>query len=123
MLPANERFSVGGPKFGRAFKNALINADRGYGVMVEPAWRPLTGGAFSKSEIFVFADYAEADVFSRSTGTARTFDVGSYGGGARLAYKENGAIEIEAARPYDQPIPGFDQDWRFSIGWRLDWRP
>ena len=23
----------------------------------------------------------------------------------------------------DQPVPGYDQGWRFSIGWRLDWRP
>ncbi len=122
MLPANERFSLGGPRFGRAFKTSLINADRGYGFLLEPAWRPL-GGDFSKSEIYAFADYERADVFSRLNGADRTFDIGSYGAGLRAAYKDKGVLELEIARAYDQPVPGYGQDWRFSVGWRVDWRP
>jgi hemolysin activation/secretion protein len=122
-LPANERFSLGGPRFGRAFKNSLINADRGYAFLLEPAWRPIGGGDFSKSEIYAFADYAQADVFSRLSGANRTYDIGSYGAGLRAAFKDKGVLELEASHPYDQPVPGYGQDWRFSIGWRLDWRP
>lgn len=122
-LPANERFSIGGANFGRAFDASLINADRGFSLLVEPAFRPIDGGAFSKSEIYAFADYAQADVFSRSSGADATLDLGSYGAGLRAAYKDNGVLEVEVARPYDQPVPGYDQGWRFSIGWRLDWRP
>ncbi|MCK5746048.1 MAG: ShlB/FhaC/HecB family hemolysin secretion/activation protein, partial [Oricola sp.] len=122
-LPANERFSIGGASFGRAFDASLINADRGFSLLVEPAFRPISGGAFAKSEIYAFADYAQADVFSRTGGADATLDLGSYGGGFRAAYKKNGVIEVEVARPFDQPVPGYDQGWRFSIGWRLDWRP
>lgn len=122
-LPANERFSMGGPRFGRAFDTALVNADRGFGLSIEPAWRPISAGDFSKSEVYVFADYVQGDVFSRSNGDAITIDMGSFGGGVRAAYDDLGVLELEFARAYDQPVAGFDQDWRFSVGWRLDIKP
>ena len=122
--PATPRCTChGGPRFGRAFKNSLINADRGYAVLIEPAWRPLNGGAFAKSEIYAFADYGQADVFSRVTGAATTLDIGSYGGGVRAAFKDKGVLEVEIAHPYEQPVPDFYQDWRLSVGWRIEWRP
>lgn len=123
LLPANERFSIGGAPWGRAFETALLNADRGVGVSIENAWRPISGGDFSKSEIYIFADYATGDVFSRFTDASATFDLGSFGAGLRAAYEDKGVLELELARPLDQPVPGFDQDWRFSVGWRFEWRP
>lgn len=121
-LPANERFSIGGARYGRAFSSGLINADRGFGLSLEPAWRPLSGD-FARSELYGFIDYAQADIFSRLTTPSQTLDLGSFGAGVRAAYKDKGFIELEIARPYDQPVPGFDQDWRFSVNWRLDFRP
>ncbi|GJL91694.1 MAG: heme utilization protein [Hyphococcus sp.] len=123
FLPANERFSMGGPRFGRAFDTALVNADRGFGMSIEPAWRPISGGDFSKSEVYVFADYVQGDVFSRSGGDTIDIDMGSFGAGLRAAYDDIGVLEVEFARAYNQPVPGFDQDWRFSIGWRIDIKP
>ena len=123
LLPANERFSVGGARFGRAFETSLLNADRGFAFLIEPAWRPISGGAFSHSEIFLFADYAQADVFSRSGGDTIDIDLGSFGAGLRAAYRDKGMLELEVARPYNQPIPGYDQDWRFSVSWKLDIKP
>ncbi|WP_411816580.1 ShlB/FhaC/HecB family hemolysin secretion/activation protein [Hyphococcus sp. DH-69] len=121
-LPANERFSIGGARYGRAFSAGLINADRGFGLLLEPAWRPFNGD-FGKSELYAFIDYAHADVFARSATADQSYDLGSVGGGIRAAYKDKGFIELELAHPYDQPVPGFDQDWRFSVNWRLDIRP
>ncbi len=123
LLPANERFSIGGAPWGRAFDIALLNADRGFGMSIENAWRPIGGGDFSKSEIYIFADYASGDVFSRFTDATATFDLGSFGAGLRAAYEDKGVLELELARPLDQPVPGFDQDWRLSVGWRFEWRP
>lgn len=122
-LPANERFSVGGAKFGRAFSNGLISANRGAAVLIEPAWRPVDGGDFARSELYAFADYAYVETFARAGGDSQYRDLGSYGGGMRIAYKDNGYLELEMAHPYDQPIAGFDQDWRFSASWRIDIRP
>ena len=123
LLPANERFSIGGAPWGRAFETALLNADRGFGISAENAWRPISGGDFSKSEIYIFADYASGDIFSRFTDASASFDLGSFGAGLRAAYEDKGVLELELARPLDQPVPGFDQDWRLSIGWRFEWRP
>jgi len=83
----------------------MINADRGYGVSLEPAWRPIDGGGFAKSEIYAFADYARGDVFSRSSGDTISLDLGSYGAALRAAYDEIGVPELEFARAYDQPRP------------------
>ncbi len=122
-LPASERFSVGGARFGRAFSAGLINADRGAALLLEPAWRPINGGAFARSEIYAFADYAYVESFARPGGDNRYVDLGSAGGGVRIAYRDKGSLELEMARPFDQPAAGFEQDWRFSASWRIDIRP
>jgi hemolysin activation/secretion protein len=122
-LPANERFSIGGATFGRAFSAGLISADRGYAFLVEPAWRPLASGPFDKSELYAFADFADVETFARPGGSDRTYNLGSYGAGLRAAYKDNGYLELELAHPFIQPTESFDQDWRFSITWRLNIRP
>ncbi len=122
-LPANERFNVGGATYGRAFSAGLISADRGYALLLEPAWRPLKGGDFAKSELYGFVDYADVRVFARPGGGGQHYDLGSFGAGLRAAYKDNGYLELELAHPFDQPAPGFDQDWRFSVSWRLNIQP
>ena len=62
-------------------------------------------------------------MFSRSGGDTIDIDLGSFGAGLRAAYRDKGMLELEVARPYNQPIPGYDQDWRFSVSWKLDIKP
>ena len=122
-LPANERFVIGGANYGRAFSAGLISADRGYAFLIEPAWRLFEPGPFDKSELYVFADFANVETFARPGRIDQNYDFGSYGAGLRAAYKDNGYLELELARPYDQPVLGFEQDWRVSAAWRFVIRP
>ena len=119
-LPANERFSVGGPNFGRAFENGLINADCGVSVLLETAWRPFKDGAFTRSEIYTFADYSTVEFIDRAVGSA---DLGSAGIGIRATYKKIGQFGIEASRPYNVPAPTYDEDWQVAVSWRIRYDP
>jgi hemolysin activation/secretion protein len=118
-LPAVERFSVGGPDFGRGFENALISADRGLAGLAEIAWRPAPKGAFRASELYGFADMAKVRILPRGAFTGANVDMGSAGGGVRFAWGEKARLELEAARPVNDPYPGYVRKWRFSIGWKL----
>lgn len=122
-LPAAQRFSVGGASFGRAFDDGLVNGDRGVATFGEIAWRPLRGGKFAKSEIYTFADYADVTLLERTTIPRTDFRLGSWGGGVRLSYAENAKIGLELANAWKQPVPGFDQDWRVALSWKLSIRP
>ena len=122
-LPAAQRFSVGGATFGRAFDDGLVNGDRGFATFGEIAWRPLRAGKLSKSEIYSFIDYADVTLLGR-TAIARTdFQLGSWGGGVRLSYAENATIGLELAEPWKQPVPGFGQDLRVALSWKVSIRP
>lgn len=121
-LPAAERFSVGGPDFGRGFENALINADRGVAGLAELAWRPLPKGALAATEIYGFADMADVTILQRGLFPRTGFTLGSTGGGVRFVFRDKVRLDFEAARPFDDPYPGYDRRWRFSIGWKLSLR-
>ena len=122
-LPAAQRFSVGGATFGRAFADGLVNGDRGYATFGELALRPLRGGKLAKSELYGFVDYAEVTLRARAATPRTDFRLGSWGGGIRLAYADNATIGLELADAWKQPVPGFDQDWRVAISWKLSIRP
>ena len=122
-LPAAQRFSVGGATFGRAFDDGLVNGDRGYASFGEVALRPLRNGKLSKSEIYSFVDYADVTLLARTAIPKTNFRLGSWGGGVRLAYAENATIGLEIADAWRQPVPGFDQDWRVALSWKLSIRP
>lgn len=122
-LPAAQRFSVGGATFGRAFDDGLVNGDRGYASFGEVALRPLRNGKLSKSEIYGFVDYADVTLLARTAIPKTNFRLGSWGGGVRLAYAENATIGLEIADAWRQPVPGFDQDWRVALSWKLSIRP
>ncbi len=115
-LPANERFSVGGPNFGRAFENGLVNADRGASTLIETAYRPIKNGKLSKSELYTFVDYAYTDFAGREIDP---IELGSFGGGVRASYKDIGQLELEASKPYKQPLPGYGSDWQFAVSWSI----
>lgn len=122
-LPAAQRFSIGGQTFGRAFDDGLVNADRGYAAFGELAFRPLASGKLASSEVYAFADYARVSLLARALDPAFTFKLGSWGGGARLAYSDKAVIGVEAAKPLKVPVAGFDDDWRLSVTWKLSLRP
>lgn len=122
-LPAAQRFSVGGATFGRAFDDALVSGDRGYAAFGEFALRPLRSGKLAKSEIYSFVDYADVTLLARPAIPQTGFALGSWGGGVRLSYAENATIGLEIADAWKQPVPGFDQDWRVALSWKLSIRP
>lgn len=122
-LPAAQRFSVGGATFGRAFADGLVNGDRGFASFGEFAWRPLRSGKLSKSEIYSFVDYADVTLLARTAIPRTDFRLGSWGGGVRLSYAENATIGLELADAWKQPVPGYDQDWRVALSWKLAIRP
>jgi len=122
-LPAAQRFSVGGATFGRAFADGLVNGDRGFAGFGEIAWRPLRSGKLSKSEIYSFVDYADVTLLARTAIPRTDFRLGSWGGGVRLSYAENATIGLELADAWKQPVPGYDQDWRVALSWKLAIRP
>lgn len=122
-LPAAQRFSVGGATFGRAFDDGLVNGDRGVAAFGELAVRPLRTGKLAKTELYGFADYADVTLLARPTIARTDFRLGSWGGGVRLAYAENASIGVELADAWKQPVPGFGQDWRVALSWKLSLRP
>ncbi len=122
-LPAAQRFSVGGATFGRAFDDGLVNGDRGYAAFGEVALRPLRSGRFAKSEIYTFADYADVTLLGRTTTPRADYRLGSWGGGVRLSYAEYATIGLELADAWKQPVPGFGQDLRVALSWKLSLRP
>lgn len=122
-LPANERFTVGGADFGRAFENGLVSGDRGFAASIEPAFRPLRSGRFSKSEIYAFADYAQTNLLAREGLAETRYGLGSVGGGVRAAFSDKAMLEIEVATPWDRPVEAYDEGWRVFARWRVDIRP
>jgi len=122
-LPAVERFAVGGASFGRAFETGIISADRGLAGLAELAWRPIRAGKFRGSELYGFADAAKVRLLRRPGFSGMNFDLASAGAGVRAAWSDKAMIEVEYAHVLDDPFPGYDEDWRLSVSWRLNIRP
>lgn len=118
-LPAAERFSVGGETLGRGFDTAFLTADRGAGALGEVAVRPLKGGALAASELYAFADRAWIGVSARGLDPRIDLSMASAGIGTRLKFKEKAELGLEAATAIEDPYPGYDQDWRVSVMWKL----
>ena len=77
----------------------------------------------AKSEVYSFVDYADITLLERPAIARTDFTLGSWGGGVRLSYAENATIGIEVADAWNQPVPGYDQDWRVALSWKLSIRP
>lgn len=118
-LPAAELFTVGGETLGRGFETAFLSADRGVGALGELAVRPLKGGAFAASELYAFADRAWIGVNPRGVNPRVNLAMASTGVGGRVKFKNKAELGLEAAKAIDDPYPGFDEDWRLSVNWRL----
>ncbi|HWW65265.1 MAG TPA: ShlB/FhaC/HecB family hemolysin secretion/activation protein [Sphingomonadaceae bacterium] len=121
-LAASEGFAIGGADFGRAFDSALLTGDRGAAGLVELALRPRLPKAIDGSELYGFVDGATVRMAGRLGQHARHYDLASAGAGLRLAWRDRGSIELEAARAIDDPYAGYRGHWRINIGWRLSLR-
>ena len=122
ILPANERLLVGGMEFGRGFDNGIVSFDKGYAASVEPAWRPLKKGAFKKSEIYAFADYAEGDVTPNGVNDV-SLNLSSAGFGVRAGYKDISSVGVEVAKPLEHPFAGLSDDPIVTVSWSLKYQP
>lgn len=120
ILPANERLIIGGIEYGRGFSNGLIGFDKGYALSFEPAWRPLSEGSFSQSELYVFADYADGSLLAAG---GQSYDLSSAGIGTRLTYKKFATLGLEWAEPQSLPVPGLDDDGIFTLTWAVRYQP
>lgn len=118
-LPAAERFSVGGEALGRAFDTAFLTADRGAGALGEVAVRPVKSGPLAASELYAFADRAWIGVNARGLDPRVDLSMASAGVGTRFKFKEKAELGLEAATAIEDPYPGYDEDWRVSVMWRL----
>jgi hemolysin activation/secretion protein len=119
-LPAAERFAVGGDNYGRAFDVGFLSGDRGAGAAGEFAVRPLKRGKFGTSEIYTFVDRAWIGIEGRGGVPGRSdYALASAGFGTRLRWLDKAEIGVEAERVIDDPWPGYDEDWRVSLAWRL----
>ena len=120
ILPANERLLIGGIEYGRGFSNGLVGFDKGYALSFEPAWRPLDDGQFARSEVYVFADYADGSLFANG---GQSFDLSSAGIGTRIAYGKYATLGLEWAEPLSVPVEGLEDDGIFTVTWALRYQP
>jgi hemolysin activation/secretion protein len=117
VLPASERFTLGGATFGRAFAASSASGDSGYGALAELSWRVRSGWL---SETYVFVDGGQVWIAERPPSAARDEDLSSAGAGVRLALGEDAALDLELAQPLVQP---HNEDeglrFRFAISAKL----
>lgn len=118
-LPAAERFSLGGEAVGRAFDVAVLTGDRGAGGLGELAWRPVKVGGLAQSEVYGFVDGGVVGVRTRGTIAGGDASLASAGAGVRARYHEKAELGLEGARVLDAPYPGYRDDWRISVAYRL----
>ena len=121
-LPANERFTIGGPGLGRAFEASLISGDRGFGGSFELALRPNLPERFKDTEAYGFIDGAKIRLVPRPGFLGANFGLASAGGGVRIAYNPYAWLELEGARVIEKPFPAAQGGWRFNVNWRLKLR-
>lgn len=123
LLPANERFIVGGAQYARAFDSSFLSGDNGAGGSLELAYRPDLGKRFKDSEAYVYVDGAVLHEQARLTLPALDYGLASAGGGVRLSVQPHAILALEAAHVIDDPYPRIGGGWRFNLSYRLHMRP
>lgn len=118
-LPGAEQFALGGDEFGRAYQASLIAGDYGYAGAAELALRPQKlPAALAGSELYGFVDGGKVWYRGRNGFSTQSADLGSAGGGARIALKSRVVVQLEAVRGLADPLAFADgRDWRgvFSV--------
>ena len=103
----------------RAFDTGFLTADRGVGAIGELAVQPFKGAKFGTSEFYVFADGAWIGILGRGVPGRTDYSLGSAGVGTRMRFRDKAELGLELAKPIDDPYPGYDEDWRVSVSYRL----
>ncbi|WP_206240023.1 ShlB/FhaC/HecB family hemolysin secretion/activation protein [Novosphingobium terrae] len=119
QLPATERIAFGGSDYGRAFDTAAITADSGGTGSLELALRPKLGKRLNGTEIYGFVDHARLRINDRVGVPASSWDLGSAGGGIRLAWNDWAVIGVEGAKAVTDPFHGALGDWRVNVSWKI----
>ena len=112
-LPAAELFSLGGDEFGRGFEAAVVTGDSGYAGSAEMAFVfTQLPERFKGSEIYGFVDGGKVFVHARPGFVKTDYSLASGGFGGRLAVTKTSMLQLEAAKPLNDPFPGMDHSWR-----------
>ena len=119
VLPAAERFAIGGETLGRAFDTGLLTGDSGGGALAEVALRPLKAARLATSEVYLFGDYGAVRLHDYPGLSRDHYSLASAGAGVRARYREKAELGLEAARVVKDPYAGFDDTWRVSVMWRV----
>jgi len=119
LLPATERFAFGGTDYGRAFDSAGITSDRGAAASLEVALRPKLPKRLTGSEVYGYVDYGRLRILDRIGVPGGRYDLGSAGGGVRIAFTERATLGLEGAKAIKDPFNGELGDWRFNVSWKL----
>jgi hemolysin activation/secretion protein len=118
-LPVTERFSLGGPGAGRAYRISTLTAERAAAGSVELAWTPPIASPILKgTALFVFADGAVARTVARPVYAlpAENYSLASAGGGVRLAVGPKWRASVEVAVPVKRPMPSYSRKPQFFFG-------
>jgi hemolysin activation/secretion protein len=122
-LPGTEQFALGGDEYGRGYEASVIAGDYGYAGAFEAAYRPqkLPKG-LGGSEAYGFVDGGKVwyrGRFGNETSHAR---LASGGFGVRAQIKDRIIVQLEAAKPFDNPQPSLDnRPWRGIFSIRTLW--
>ena len=113
-LPATEQFALGGAAFGRAYAASVTAGDYGIAGSAELAYRPARmPEALRGSEGFAFIDGGMVGFRTHSGWAPDSATLASAGFGMRAKVATKAIVQIEAAKPLDNPLP-----FPRNRGWR-----
>jgi hemolysin activation/secretion protein len=115
VLPASERYFLGGNRLARGYYAGQAAGDRAYGYALElqldTAWdvplTPFPGSGRATSQFYAFYDYGRAE---QNLETDRNFKALSYGGGVRTVLSETVSLDLEFVRRLTRRIDGDNAD-------------
>lgn len=113
-LLSPEEFAIGGPTLARAYDPSEYSGDNGIGVTVEIRV-PANFSLFAQpigATLYAFGDAAE--ISNLAGGAPAHSSLISAGFGVRAVLPAGGALNLEAAKPINQPLARTSSDaWRF----------
>ncbi|HEY4251910.1 MAG TPA: ShlB/FhaC/HecB family hemolysin secretion/activation protein [Roseomonas sp.] len=115
VLPASERYFLGGNRIGRGYYAGQAAGDRAYGYAVElqldTAWdvpiTPFPGSGRATSQFYLFYDYGRA---VQNLESDRNLKAISWGFGVRTVLSEAVSLDLEFARRLTRHIDGEQVD-------------
>ena len=119
-LPTSELLPLGGDAYGRAFTQSAIMGDSGAAAALEFALRapPSAASRFNGSELYGFADYAQARINGRYGFGDVERELASTGLGMRVAWRETAVAGLEVAYAAKAPQHLRHDEWRLGFNLR-----